>query len=250
MRQANLKDLPVIMAMIADARQFLRQEQIDQWQQTYPASADITADIAAGSGYVLADQDQVVGYAAVRIGFDPVYQTISDGAWDNDSQSYVMIHRTVVSSQVRGQKLGQQLFKAIFATFSDETDFRCDTHPDNQIMQHILTKMGFEKRGIVEYESARIAYQKSKKEESMTYEQEFMKEFEDWVATQITVNEMAMAASQEVVETDDDVRAKDAVIRYESRRDAYRFLLSKFDNYKAGKGFHELPDGLFDQIKY
>ncbi len=29
-------------------------------------------------------------------------------------------------------------------------------------------------------------------------------------------------------------RAKDAMIRYESRLDAYQFLLGKFENFKAG----------------
>ncbi len=84
----------------------------------------------------------------------------------------------------------------------------------------------------------------------MTYEQEFMQEFEAWVATQIMVNEMAMNQSQEVAAETDDERAKDAIIRYESRMDAYKFLLGKFENYKAGKGFHDLPDGLFDQVNY
>ena len=47
----------------------------------------------------------------------------------------------------------------------------------------------------------------------MTYEQEFMQEFEDRVATQIMVNEMAMNQSQEVADETDDERAKDAIIR-------------------------------------
>ena len=81
----------------------------------------------------------------------------------------------------------------------------------------------------------------------MTYEQEFMQEFEAWIATQIMVNEMAMNQSQEVADETDDVRAKDAIIRYESRMDAYKFLRGKFENYKADKGFLDLTDGLFDQ---
>ena len=38
----------------------------------------------------------------------------------------------------------------------------------------------------------------------MTYEQEFLKEFEAWVDSQITVNEMAMEASRKIVEEDKD----------------------------------------------
>ena len=84
----------------------------------------------------------------------------------------------------------------------------------------------------------------------MSYEQEFMKEFEAWVNTQIIINDMAHKESKKVYEEDQDERAKDAMIRYESRLDAYQFLLAKFENLKAGKGFHELPDGLFGERNY
>ncbi len=41
---------------------------------------------------------------------------------------------------------------------------------------------------------------------------------------------------------DQDERAKDAMIRYESRLDAYQFLLGKFENFKAGKELHDSPE--------
>ena len=84
----------------------------------------------------------------------------------------------------------------------------------------------------------------------MMYEQEFLKDFEAWVETQIKINQMALKKSQAVYEADKDERAKDAAIRYESRLDAYEFLLGKFANYRAGKGFHDLPDGLFCETKW
>ena len=59
----------------------------------------------------------------------------------------------------------------------------------------------------------------------MSYEQEFLQEFEAWVKTQVMINEMALKESQAVYEADQDERAKEAAIRYESRLDAYQFLL-------------------------
>ncbi len=84
----------------------------------------------------------------------------------------------------------------------------------------------------------------------MSYEKEFMKEFEAWIKTQVIINEMALTESKKVYEEDQDERAKEAAIRYESRLDAYQFLLGKFANYQAGKGFHDLPDGLFGERNY
>ena len=84
----------------------------------------------------------------------------------------------------------------------------------------------------------------------MSYEKEFMKEFEAWIKTQVMINEMALTESKKVYEEDQDERAKEAMIRYESRLDAYKLLQGKFSNYHEGKGFHDLPDGLFGERTY
>lgn len=84
----------------------------------------------------------------------------------------------------------------------------------------------------------------------MSYEQEFLREFEAWVNSQVTINEMAMNASRKIIEEDKYERAADAYIRYESKLDAYKFIQGKFENYKAGKGFHDIPDGLFGERNY
>ena len=88
------------------------------------------------------------------------------------------------------------------------------------------------------------------RESFITYEQEFLKEFEAWVRSQVTINEMAFKESQEIHRKEKDDSAKEAAIRYESRLDAYQFLLGKFANYQAKKGFHDLPDEFFGQRNY
>ncbi|MGT2933111.1 DUF1912 family protein [Streptococcus catagoni] len=84
----------------------------------------------------------------------------------------------------------------------------------------------------------------------MSYEEEFLKDFEEWVQTQIQVNQVAMTTSQRIAEENGDQRAKDAFIRYESKLDAYQFMLGKFDNYRQGKAFHDLPDQLLSTKNY
>lgn len=86
--------------------------------------------------------------------------------------------------------------------------------------------------------------------ETMSYEADFLKEFEAWVNTQVTVNEMAVKESQKLAEESQDDKAADAYIRYESKLDAYRFLQGKFANYHAGKGFHDLPEEMFGKRSY
>ena len=50
----------------------------------------------------------------------------------------------------------------------------------------------------------------------MSYEKEFMKEFEEWIKTQVMINEMALEESKKVFDEDQDERAKIAMIRYEA----------------------------------
>lgn len=158
--KAKLTDLSEIVAVIESARAFLKAQEIDQWQKSaYPAAADVRSDIENNVAHVLKVDGKVAAYAAVMTGFDPAYDLIH-GAWRNDSHDYVTVHRMAVSTAFRGQALGQGFLTSVFETFSTYQDFRVDTHPDNQIMQHILTKLGFEKCGVVMFEGARWAYQK------------------------------------------------------------------------------------------
>lgn len=84
----------------------------------------------------------------------------------------------------------------------------------------------------------------------MSYEADFLKEFEAWINTQVAVNEMAVKESQKLAEESQDDKAADAYIRYESKLDAYRFLQGKFANYHAGRGFHDLPEEMFGKRSY
>lgn len=81
-------------------------------------------------------------------------------------------------------------------------------------------------------------------------EKQFLKDFEEWVRTQITVNDLAMVETKAVLDETGSQEAAEAYIRYESKLDAYHFLLGKFANYHAGKNFHDLPDHLLGKKTY
>lgn len=158
--KATLGELSEILVVIESARAFLKAQGIAQWQASaYPAVSDITRDIEKGIAYVLKVDGQVAVYAAIMTGYDRAYDKIK-GDWLQGGHDYVTIHRLAVSTQFRGQSLGQKFFTDTFEALAHYRDFRVDTHPDNKIMQHILGKLGFEKCGIVMFEGERWAYQK------------------------------------------------------------------------------------------
>ncbi|MFK4947631.1 DUF1912 family protein [Lactococcus formosensis subsp. formosensis] len=76
----------------------------------------------------------------------------------------------------------------------------------------------------------------------MEYKEKFLKDFSEWVDQQVQLSEIAIKAAEKIAHEDKKIEAKEAAIRYESRLDAYQFLQGKFENYKAGKDFHDVPD--------
>lgn len=76
----------------------------------------------------------------------------------------------------------------------------------------------------------------------MNYEQQFLRDFSEWIDQQVQISELAMKAAEKIAKEDKKIEAQEAAIRYESRLDAYHFLQGKFENYKNGKDFHDMPD--------
>ncbi|GBG96514.1 GNAT family N-acetyltransferase [Lactococcus termiticola] len=162
LRKAEPKDISEIMKLIQEARLFLAASGSDQWQGAYPALADIERDLLLSQGHVLVSGDKIAAYASVIAGEEPAYSKMTQGSWSNSSRDYVTIHRIAASKAFRGQHLTQFLFSNIFNLMAAKgyRDFRVDTHPANLIMQHIFEREGFVKRGLVDINGVRIAYQK------------------------------------------------------------------------------------------
>ncbi|MCT1186334.1 GNAT family N-acetyltransferase [Lactococcus lactis] len=161
MRKAGPKDLLSIMKIIEEARTFLADSGSDQWQNAYPAVFDIEEDFAKEQAYVLLVDDKIAGYCAIITGEEPAYTQITDGAWSNQNFDYVTIHRIALSNEFSGQSLTRYLFSNIFTLMLSKgySDFRLDTHPVNKLMQHVFEREGFVKRGLVQFEGDRFAYQ-------------------------------------------------------------------------------------------
>ncbi|WP_057769389.1 GNAT family N-acetyltransferase [Lactobacillus selangorensis] len=164
-RQATLADLPAIMELIQDAKDHLKSQDVDQWQNGYPDEAAFHDDIEHGFNYVLISDGKIAGTATLFPSPDPYYGQIDHGAWAGDpDEKYVVIHRIAISSQFRGQHLSKLLISNLIsiAVLLGYHDIRIDTHPDNKGMQHVITTNGFIYRGYIymfEDKQPRYAYQ-------------------------------------------------------------------------------------------
>lgn len=163
-RPAQPGDLEEIMKIIRQAQEYLRSAGIDQWQNGYPSEATIRQDIEQGNSYVLTDNDgSVLGTTVLELDGDPNYDSIYEGAWLTHG-SYGAIHRIAVRNQFKGQGLATKIIDAVEHECQQRGIYslRVDTHKDNQSMQRMLQKNGFQYCGVIYLAdgSPRVAFEK------------------------------------------------------------------------------------------
>lgn len=145
------------MEVLSAAKKIMRSSgNLNQWIGGYPSEETIIGDIEKGCGYVVEDEENVVGYFAFVPSPEPTYKSIYEGKWLDDSLPYHVIHRIGSLPQVHG------VFKSIMDwCFGQDPNIRIDTHRDNRIMQHLILKEGFTYCGIIYLANGdeRLAYQ-------------------------------------------------------------------------------------------
>lgn len=151
-RPAVKSDLEALMRIFENAKQIMRSSgNMLQWTDGYPSEAVVLKDIRNGHCHVACENGEIIATMALIPGPDPTYTHI-EGTWPDDKPYYV-IHRLATTAP--GKNIASQMFDWAYgyiATKSCST-IRIDTHRDNCIMKHILTKYGFTECGVIYLES-------------------------------------------------------------------------------------------------
>ena len=166
-RPAEEGDLEAMAAILAQARSFLRDCGIDQWNDSYPGREDLLADMARGECHVLLCDGSVGGVFTLSAQPEPGYAAITDGKWSSDAP-YATLHRCAVAPQWRGSGLAGRLILECerLAAAMGLSWLRTDTHKKNKTMQNLLRRRGFQYRGNVlvdvpvGHDPRRVAYEK------------------------------------------------------------------------------------------
>ena len=146
-RPATEADLPEMMQIFAEARQFMAQTgNPSQWPPTYPSAEILRADLAAGRSYVCEEDGAMVATFCFGIFDDPTYAEIYDGAWLRDAP-YGVIHR--IATRAHGGAASDCVAYCIAHTAPQGIDLRVDTHRNNVVMQKFLKKHGFVYCGVI-----------------------------------------------------------------------------------------------------
>mgnify|MGYP003586234854 CR=1 FL=1 len=158
---ATEQNLSRIMELIGQAKAFLKNSGVDQWQNGYPDQACIERDIIGGKGYLCMQQGSIVGYLCIDFDGEPAYENLN-GSWLS-SEPYVVVHRMTFDQQFRGKGLATQalVLTEELSRARGIRSFKIDTDNDNKIMKHLMQKNGFTYCGTICFDnSEKIAYEK------------------------------------------------------------------------------------------
>ena len=152
------------MEIIQDAQKYLKENDINQWQNNYPNPDIINLDISKNESYVILKDDVIVGTFALSLKDDKSYALIYEGEWINRGK-HSTIHRVAIHKDYKGNGLASEIIKiATKISLNNFVDsIRVDTHKDNLSMQRLLEKNDFKYCGIIYLEdnSKRIAFEKA-----------------------------------------------------------------------------------------
>ena len=151
-RPVTEADVPAVGLLFRQARNYLRRNRVDQWQEGYPNEDTVRGDIERGEGYVMTYGGCVAGYFCLSKRPEPCYDAITDGKWRADGP-YTVVHRSCVGAEFRGTGMADRLMAAAEALTRSFGigDLRADTHRHNEAMKKLLQRSGFQFRGNVLY---------------------------------------------------------------------------------------------------
>ncbi|MCF0168694.1 MAG: peptide-methionine (S)-S-oxide reductase MsrA, partial [Bacteroidales bacterium] len=162
-RKGVISDVPRLMEIVAGAQARLKAAGVDQWQDGYPTANLISSDIEKGNCYVLQKDSAIEGFAVIIFADDPNYSVIR-GEWLSQGIPYCVIHRMAVAEESLRCGIGRRFYlyaEQLCAERGIEV-LRVDTHKDNLLMRHLISRMGYQYCGVINLASGaeRLAFEK------------------------------------------------------------------------------------------
>lgn len=147
---ANPEDIPGIMEIVVAVIPLLRAAGNMQWDDRYPNPEVFEADIALSQLWVASIEGKIVGVVAITTEQYPEYV---QAGWDITDPA-IVIHRLAVNPEFQGKGIAAALLhKAeVVALSRGFCRVLSDTNSHNQVMQHLLPKLGYSFSGKISLE--------------------------------------------------------------------------------------------------
>ena len=142
--KGDLKDVENTLHLFTSITDTLLEHGIDQWNYDYPDTDTLTADVEAGSNYVIRDGNKIAASIVLNDNQDDQYQKIH---WKYRDDSVLVIHRLGVHPEYQGKGLGKKmcLFAESFARENGFKSIRLDAYAGNSISNRFYLSLGYSK---------------------------------------------------------------------------------------------------------
>ena len=148
-RPAKYSEASQVWQILKDAIKRRKKDGSNQWQDGYPNMEVVKRDIEKKIGFVLTQNDTIIGYTAVIINDEPDYINI-EGRWLSD-QDFVVYHRVAISEKFLAKGMAKKMIKLIeqYALSQNIYSLKADNNHNTKHMMKIIDKLGYSFGGIV-----------------------------------------------------------------------------------------------------
>lgn len=144
---ATYADIDVIMQLISDAIELMEANNNFQWNKDYPKKEHIITDLENERGYVLKDNDIILGYVAIVKVEDKFNSEIK-----HKEMFCLNTNRLVTNWKLQIKGIGSKIMSEIIEIALKDDSISCvkgTTNSENKIMQGLFAKFGFKKVGLI-----------------------------------------------------------------------------------------------------
>ncbi|GGF59946.1 N-acetyltransferase [Paenibacillus albidus] len=149
-RRAEQNELEEIMELIAKCVQVMQAGGSDQWDELYPNREIISLDIERGTLWVSEENQAVAGILVLDEHQAEQYAGIE---WADREGPHLIMHRLAVHPEVQGKGVARRLnaYAEEFARLHGYKSIRLDTYAKNTKALELYPKLGYERRGEVNF---------------------------------------------------------------------------------------------------
>ena len=159
-RKAVADNIPSILNIFDEARNFQRASGFVQWIDGYPNREILESDIKADTAYVVEINSRLVGYFFIAYN-DCGYENVTDvWCWTGP---FAVVHRLALADAVRGTGLSTKIFTYAESLASEggAASMRVDTGGSNIRMQKLMDRLGYVPKGNLNFPwGQRLGYEK------------------------------------------------------------------------------------------
>jgi len=148
--KGNSTDLAQVMVLIKATTVAMRSVGILQWDDFYPDSETMRADLESGALYKLCENGIFVSIVTINSNSPKEYDQLP---WRDQQGKHATVHRLTVHPDWQGRGIGKQMMRFVesFTQQHGHTSLRLDAHSRNEQALSLYRGMGFHEVGGVEF---------------------------------------------------------------------------------------------------